>query len=62
MKEPERQKLQDALNHKVLAKIIYVQHFFRTQQERRQRQAAAIVIQVRTEINGQGSLRRLLLT
>ncbi|XP_023674613.2 unconventional myosin-IXb isoform X1 [Paramormyrops kingsleyae] len=45
MKEPERQKLQDALNHKVLDKIIYVQHFFRTQQERRQRQAAAIAIQ-----------------
>ncbi|XP_048844324.1 unconventional myosin-IXb-like isoform X2 [Brienomyrus brachyistius] len=45
MKEPERQKLQDALNHRVLEKIIYVQCFFRTQQERRQRQAAAIAIQ-----------------
>uniref|UniRef100_A0AAY4DFU0 Myosin IXB n=1 Tax=Denticeps clupeoides TaxID=299321 RepID=A0AAY4DFU0_9TELE len=49
LKEPERQKLQDALHMDVMCKILFLQHWFRAKLKRReylQKRASAVIIQV----------------
>ncbi|XP_028856169.1 unconventional myosin-IXb isoform X4 [Denticeps clupeoides] len=48
LKEPERQKLQDALHMDVMCKILFLQHWFRAKLKRReylQKRASAVIIQ-----------------